>query len=156
MNARAFWLSALIAGAVMGLLANLPILNLINCFLCLWIWLGGALAVYLYRHFHPMGAPPTVGQAALLGIVAGLIAAVIGAFVFTATAAVSMPIMNSLARTFDIQGDLPFQGGNVGSMLATAGGFLILDLILYPLFGALGAMIAASLMRKPAPPTDLA
>jgi hypothetical protein len=150
MNTRAFLLSALIAGAAMGLLANLPILNLINCFFCLWIWLGGALAVYLYRRFHPAFLTPTTGQAALLGIVAGLIAAVIGAVVFSVTAAVSMPIMNSLSQALDIEGDLPFSNNDVGGMLATAGGLLVLDLILYPLFGALGAMIAASVMRKPA------
>jgi hypothetical protein len=105
MNARAFWLSTLIAGALMGLLANLPVLNLINCFLCIWIWLGGALAVYLYRRFHPVGVAPTVGQGALLGIVAGLIAAVVGAVVFTVTGAISMPIFSELARTLRVEGD---------------------------------------------------
>jgi hypothetical protein len=89
----------------MGLLANLPVLNLVNCFLCLWIWLGGALAVYLYRRFHPAGAAPTVGQGALIGIVAGIIAAVVGLFVFTVTGAISMPIFSGLARTFGVEGD---------------------------------------------------
>ena len=100
MNARAFWLSALIAGALMGLLANLPVLNLINCILCIWIWLGGALAVYLYRRYHPANIPPTVGQGALLGVVAGLIAAVVGLVVFMLTGALSMPLFNTLARAF--------------------------------------------------------
>ena len=47
MNTRSFVLSALIAGAAIGVLANLPVLNLINCFLCLWVWIGGLLAVFL-------------------------------------------------------------------------------------------------------------
>jgi len=149
MNSRAFWLSTLIAGSLMGLVANLPILNLVNCFLCIWIWLGGALAVYLYRRFHPAGVAPTVGQGALIGIVAGLIAAVVGAVVFTVTGAISMPLFNSLARAFQIEGELPFQSGSFGEFLGVSAGFFVLNLILYPLFGALGAMIAASLMPKP-------
>jgi len=51
MNTRSFVLSVLIAGVVIGFLANLPILNLINCALCIWVWLGGILAVFLYRRF---------------------------------------------------------------------------------------------------------
>jgi hypothetical protein len=150
MNARAFWLSTLIAGSLMGLLANLPILNLVNCFLCIWIWLGGALAVYLYRRFNPAGVAPTVGQGALIGIVAGLIAAVVGALVFTATGAISMPIFSGLARTFGVEGDFASPSLGLGEFLGVSAGFLLINLVLYPLFGALGAVIAASLMPKPA------
>ena len=150
MNARAFWLSTLTAGALMGLLANLPVLNLINCFLCLWIWLGGALAVYLYRRFHPAGVAPTVGQGALLGIVAGVIAAVVGAVVFTVTGAISMPIISELARTLRIEGDFASPTLGFGEFLGVSVGFFLLNIVLYPLFGALGAIIAASLMPKPA------
>lgn len=148
MNARAFWLSALVAGALMGLFANLPLLNLINCCLCIWIWFGGALAVYLYRRFHPTGVVPTVGQAALLGIVAGLIAAVAGLVVYTATSPISIPLFNSLARFLQVEGDLPFDVSG-GTIIGSAITFFVLNMVLYPLFGALGAIIAASLMPKP-------
>lgn len=150
MNTRAFLLSTLIAGALMGLLANLPVLNLINCCLCIWIWLGGALVVILYRQFHPEGVGATVGQGALLGIVAGLIAAVVGAVVFTVTAPISMPLFNNLARSLQIQGDLPFRSNNFGDILGASVIFFLMNVVLYPLFGALGAIIAASLMKKPA------
>jgi hypothetical protein len=150
MNSRAFLLSTLIAGSAMGLLGNLPLLNLINCCLCLWIWLGGALAVILYRRFNPEGVGATAGQAVLLGIVAGLIAAVVGALVFLVTAPISMPLFNSLARSLQIQGDLPLQSNSFGDVLGASVIFFVIDVVLYSLFGALGAMIAASLTKQPA------
>ena len=45
MNARAFWLSALVGGLVIGFLGNLPLLNFVNCLLCIWVWLGAGLGL---------------------------------------------------------------------------------------------------------------
>lgn len=70
--------------------------------------------------------------------------------VYALTSFISMPLFNSLAQSFDIQGDLPFQSGGAGALVASAFFFLVVDAILYPLFGALGAYVASALMRKPA------
>ena len=150
MSTRSFWLSVLIAGAVTGLLGNLPLLNLINCALCIFVWLGGALAVYLYRRYeHGLGILST-GQAAGLGAVTGLIGAAVGAVVSLATSAISIPLFNLVLRSLQVQGPLPFRN-DVGGVLGPAFVFFCVDLVLYPLFGALGAMIAGSMLKPPAP-----
>ncbi len=148
MNTRAFLLAVLIAGVVIGFLGNLPILNLINCALCVWVWLGGALAVLLYRRLQH-GRPTTVttGQGAGLGALAGLIGAVIGVFVFLVTSPLSIPLMNALALNLGVQGDMPFRSSTIGEIVATAFIFLVVDAVLYPLFGALGGVIAAALTK---------
>ena len=98
MNSRSFLLSTLIAGIVIGFLANLPLLNLINCALCIWVWIGGALAVLLYRRFQHGEPGPSVGQGAGLGALSGLIGALVGAVVFFVTSPLSIPLFNNLAR----------------------------------------------------------
>jgi hypothetical protein len=153
MNTRSFLLSALFAGLAIGVLGNLPLLNLINCFLCIWVWLGGFLAVYLYRRYQHGESTLSAAQGAGLGALSGLIGAFIGVVVYALTSFLSIPLFNSLARFFEIEGDLPFQSGGPQSVLASTFIFLIVDVILYPLFGALSGMIAASLFWKEARPS---
>lgn len=145
MNSRSFLLSAAIAGVIIGLLANLPILNIINCFLCLWVWVGGAAAVFIYGKFQPGGPGLKGGQGAGLGALAGLIGAFVGIFVNAATSFISVPMFNELARWFQVEGDLPFRSGGFPALFASTFFFFILDAIFYPLFGALSGWIAASL-----------
>jgi hypothetical protein len=147
MNTRSLFLSALIAGVVIGLLGNLPVLNLINCFLCIWVWVGGFLAVMLYRRYE-QGVSPTTGQGAGIGALAGLIGAVVGIMVNLLTSFISAPVYGSIADLLNIQGDLPFQSGNFVGALISAFFFFALDVVLYPIFGALSGMITASLTKK--------
>ena len=148
MNTRAFLLSAGIAGLAAGILGNLPLLNLVNCILCVWVWLGGVLAVYLYRRYRPADPGLTAAQGAGLGAVTGLIAAVVGFVVFLVSGSLSLPLMERMARAFQLEGDLPLQTGGWGGMIVQALIFLALDLVLYPLFGALAGMIAANVFWK--------
>ncbi len=147
MNTRSFVLAVLIAGVTIGLLANLPVLNLINCALCVWVWFGGALAVLLYRWFEHGEVPVGAGQGAGLGAVSGIIGALFGSVVFLLTSPISIPLFNGLARSLGVQGEMPFRSSSIGEVVATAFVFLVLDAVLYPVFGALGAVIAASLTR---------
>ena len=151
MNTRAFMLSALIAGLVIGLLGSLPLINFVNCLLCLWVWVGGFFAVYLYRRNTPGGVPLTLAQGTGLGAAAGVIGAFIGLLVYLATGALTMPMMNELARTLEI--DLPQQSGGFGDTLIGGLIFLVIDLVLYPLFGAIAGLLGANLLwKKPSQP----
>jgi hypothetical protein len=150
MNTRSFFLSVLIAGLVTGVLGNLPILNLINCALCVFAWLGGILAVFLYKRFQRGGPVATIGQGAGLGALTGLIGAIVGAVVYAVTSPLSIPLFNGMIRFFQIEGDFPFtRGVEFGEIVASTFFFLIVDAILYPLFGAIAGMIAASLIKEP-------
>ena len=151
MNSRSVLPSVLIAGVVIGLLGNLPILNLVNCVLCLWVWVGGALAIILYRRFQRGQPGPTPAQGAVLGALSGLVGAFLGAVVFFATASISGPILESLARTLQVEGDLPIGAGTPAEYLSQTLIFLVIDVVLYPLFGALSGFIAANMGKaKPA------
>ncbi len=132
----------------MGLLGNLPLLNIVNCILCLWVWLGGGLAVIFYRRFQRGGPDPSTGQAAALGAIAGVIGALIGAVVYFATASISAPIMEGMMRALDVQSDLQFGAQNPGSALGGTLTFMVIDLVLYPIFGALGGLVTANIIRN--------
>lgn len=149
MNTRSFLLSTLIAGVVIGFLGNLPVLNLINCALCIWVWFGGALAVFLYRWFQRGKPGLSVAQGAGLGALSGLIGALVGVVVFAVTSPLSIRLFNNLARGLGVEGDLPFRAGGFWEIVSTALIFLVLDAVLYPIFGALGGAIAASITKEP-------
>jgi hypothetical protein len=149
MNTRSLVFTVLIAGTIIGVLANLPVLNLINCALCIWVWVGGSLAVFIYRRFQRGQPGPTAAQGAGLGALSGLVGTVVGAGVFLVTSPISIPIFNSLARAFRIEGELPFRSGTFADYVAQAFIFLVIDAVLYPIFGALSGMITANLTKKP-------
>jgi hypothetical protein len=160
MNSRSFVLSTLIAGVVMGVLANLPLLNFLNCILCLWIWVGGILGVFLYKQFQHGESALTPGQGAGLGALAGLIGVVVGLVVYAATSFISMPMMAALARYLRVQGDLPFNQVGPWAMISTAIFFTLVNMVAYPAFGALSGFVGGSLIQAkappPAPPADAA
>ena len=113
MNTRSFLLSALIAGLVIGFLGNLPLLNIVNCFLCIFVWIGGILAVFLYGRFQHGQDRLSAGQGAGLGAVAGVIGVFVGMLVYMVTSAITAPLMTSLARALQIQGDMPWSSGGI-------------------------------------------
>lgn len=148
MNSRSFVLSAVIAGMVIGLLANLPLFNLINCILCLFVWVGGLLAVFLYGRFQHGGPGLTAAQGAGLGALAGLIGAFVGIFVNGLTSFISVPVFADFARFLKIEGSFPLSAGDLPSIIKSTFFFFILDALFYPLFGAISGFIGASLTGK--------
>jgi hypothetical protein len=147
MNTRSYFLSALIAGAVIGVLGNFPLVNFVNCLLCIWVWLGAGLAVFLYTRFQPGDPSLTVGQGAGLGAVSGVIGALVGAVVYALTSFITLPMFQSIVDAIEEQGiSTQLSSGFWGFF--GVGFFACLNLILYPLFGALGGLIGASLFRK--------
>ena len=147
MNTRSLLLSALIAGVVLGVLGNLPVLNFINCFLCLWVWLGGIFAVYLYNRYERNRtqldqASATVGQGAGVGALAGVVGAFVGVFVYALTSFISTPMLESLARSLDRN------MFNPGTGIGRAMTFFFFDIFLYPFFGAIGGLLGAGVFWK--------
>jgi hypothetical protein len=79
---------ALLGGLFIGVLSALPVVNLANC-CCLWVIGGGMLAAYLDQ------APNRAGNIAR-GALDGLLAGVIGAFVFLMASTVIGTLMAPL------------------------------------------------------------
>ena len=81
---------ALLGGLFIGVLSALPLVNVGNC-CCLWIIGGGMLAAYLDQ---APGQPRNVARGALDGLLAG----VVGAFVYLMASAVISTVMAPLQQ----------------------------------------------------------
>jgi hypothetical protein len=73
-----------IAGGIFGVLSGLPLVGAVNCACCALVVGGGVLAAFLYsRSCRDAGVPFTPGRGALVGLVAGLVHAVVATTVST-------------------------------------------------------------------------
>ena len=144
---------ALLGGVFMGVLAALPI---VNCCCCIWMLAGGALAVYLRQQSLPYQIQ--VAEGALLGLIAGVVGAVIGTLLSIPIEAVTGPLMQSwVERMVSGNPDMPPEFRDVLGRTRTGGaarwifGFIV-ALIVYPIFGMLGGLLGAVIFKKDLPP----
>jgi len=146
MNTRSLLIAAGIAGAVMALLSNLPVLYLGNCLACMWLWTSGILGTWLYRRFE---GSTTAGQGAVVGVISGFLGAIIGTILGTIFGGAG------LASLFASQSSTAEEllGGAAGPF-AVAGTFSLLGLLfnifIYPFFGAIGGAVGGVIFGKPA------
>ena len=73
MNGLSYKKPALVGGALVAVLSNIPIVNLVNVCLCLWAWVGGAVAAKLL--VDRAAQPLTSREGARVGLLAGLLGA---------------------------------------------------------------------------------
>lgn len=78
----------------LGLLSSLPLINMGNCFCCMWVLGGGGIAAFLVTKQRPGGI--TYGDGAFAGVLSGLVGAVVGTLV-------SIPMRILSARMFGSQ-----------------------------------------------------
>ncbi len=148
MNTRNLLISAGVGGLAMGVLSSVPIVNLANCILCLWVWAGGVLAVYMYARME--NTTLTSGQGAIIGAVAGLAGAIVATILGLLFGTAALAAMSALNQSGvgDITSGLASQG--IGSAM----GFLI-QIVIFPGFGALAGLVGVELFAKakqPQPP----
>lgn len=73
---------ALIGGGVFGFLSGVPLVGALNCMCCALVVAGGFVAAYLYsRPCKDAGVPFAAGNGALVGLIAGVIHAVVATVV---------------------------------------------------------------------------
>jgi len=147
MNIRNLLITAGIAGVVMALLSNLPVLYFGNCLACMWLWASGILGAFLYHRFEGSASSLTAGQGAVIGVVSGLVGAIVGAIVSTLFG--GFGLANLLGSQANNANEL--LGTSIGS-LATAGSFSLIGLcftaFIYPVFGAIGGAIGGVIFGK--------
>ncbi len=149
---------ALIGGSIMGVLSSVPIINLGNCFCCMWIILGGGVGAYFYWRELSHGTEFTAGEGALVGFLSGIFGALFGTLIsyfFIAATGLNwfQQIMNGFIETGE---DIPpefedwletFEEGGIYSSF-----FVFIDLffrvVLDSIFGTLGGIIGAAIFRK--------
>ena len=148
---------ALLGGVVIGVLSALPIINLANC-CCAWILFGGGLAAYLMQQQRP--APISVGDGALVGLLAGIIGALIWTVVAIPISAMmigfeSGMLDNVLSNASEMPPDVrsfleSLRSGPVRGLAAVIGFFI--TMCVCSVFGMLGGLFGALFFRKNEPP----
>lgn len=144
LNNSSMFFAAGVAGAVAGLASSLPIINLLNCLLCGWIWIGGIAAVYLYNGREPIKLQPA--QGALVGALAGVVASIVT--VVLSMALGGFGVAAASLNDPEIAQYLDQFGGRevVGGLAASFG--LVCNVVIYGGFGALGGLIGAALFKN--------
>ena len=123
-----------------ALFSNLPFIGLLNCLLCAGFWLGAIFAVWLYRK---LSGSLTTRQAAMVGLLTGICAGVLGIFLSFA----------GLAGAQGIESAISGLGGadaaeEVAAIPAWTGiVFNIVGTLLNVLFGWLGGIIGGRIFK---------
>ena len=138
----------------MGVLSALPIVAVGNVCCCLWVVSGGVVAAYVLQQNDRAAITP--GDGAIVGLMAG----VIGAFVYLV---LSIPINLVMAPMQRALLERLIEGGNVppefrDAMSSYVGGIAGVILGFFTtlfaglIFSTLGGLIGALIFRKPMPP----
>lgn len=149
---------ALLAGVFIGVLSALPIISAGNCLCCLWVVSGGVLAAYLLQ--QNQATPIDSGDGAIVGLLAGLVGAVLASLLAIPIQMVMGPMSADMFRRIAEQaGDAPpefrtlleqFATGSVGVVAVLVG--LVFNLIFFSVFGLLGGLLGQAFFRKSTPP----
>ncbi len=136
---------ALIGGVAYAIASAIPFLNLVNVACCILTVMGGVLAAYLYMKNAPPSAKAPLGDGLKLGLLAGLIGAVVFALI-------SIP-MAMLIPWWPF-GPPPLENlpPEVASMLSSpvplAIFFGLISLIIDPIFCGVGGVIGVAIFNK--------
>jgi hypothetical protein len=147
----------LIGGLVMGVLSALPIISAGNLCCCLWIIAGGLVAAYVLQQNQP--APITPGDGALVGLLAGLLGAVVYLVLSIPITFLVAPLQRQvLERLMERTNGMPpefreYMGSYVGGAIGLLIGFVFM-LMLGAVFSTLGGLLGAVFFRRGLPPGD--
>jgi hypothetical protein len=153
MKSSSMLVAAGVGGLIMLALTKIPLISCLNCLFCIGIWGSGILTVWFYRQMEKDQPGLDIGQGILLGILAGVAAAVLASVVGAVfSGANTLASLDQLRNVNGVSERFPFLSGYYfqratlfsGSLI----GGLLCNLILYPLFGAIGGAIATGIIWK--------
>lgn len=149
---KIIWKNILIGGTAAGIVSIIPIINILNLFLMLWMGCGGALAVYLTMRENNYRKPKT-SEALLTGALSGVWGCtILGVFVYIALTRISpekFAKAASLLQAFfpNIREEFAhlFQDNNLQSLFLM---IFALLMVLSIISGAAGGIISKSMSYK--------
>lgn len=148
---------ALLGGVTIGVLSALPVINLANC-CCAWILFGGALSAYLMQQNHP--EPIMIGDGAIVGLLAGVIGAFVWLVVSVPISAMMAPFQSEMANRAmrdaaemapELRGIFENLAGAPAIGIGLIFGFFVM-LCVSTVFGMLGGLFGALMFKKQQPP----
>ena len=140
MNIKNLIISSLIGGIVIAALANIPVINVINCLLCIGYWAGAILAVWLYRRFE---GSLTLGQGVAVGALAGVWSGLINFIVGLVGAASIATVLSTVEQVLPAD-TLNLDGDFIGRIAFLAN---IFGIFLNIFLGTLGGLIGGAIFQ---------
>ena len=140
MNIKNLIISSLIGGIVIAALANIPVIQLINCLLCTGYWIGSILAVWLYKRFQ---GSLTLGQGVAIGALAGVWSGLINFILGLISAAGIATIISAVDQVIPAE-TLDLQGNFIGQMAILVNVFLVFFNIF---LGTIGGLIGGAIFQ---------
>lgn len=155
-NKAGMFIPALIGGTIAGVLSGIP---LVNCLCCLWIIGGGIIAAHFLAKESP--TPLTSGDGAIVGVFAGLIAAVVDFLVSIPLA----PITNNFLRGMfekiaEYAEEMPagwedwLESNTWETSIPMFFFGLVINAVIFSLLSALGGIIGVSLFKRKSAPAS--
>ena len=146
---------AILGGLFIGVLSGLPVINMVNMCCCAGVIAGGVLVTYLLQQNTPL--PVATSEAAIQGLLAGVIGGVIMSLITAAMASITGPVMieqfrDQISGNADIPPELRdnmlrFMTGTNMAVLS-----LVITVPLYAVFSMAGALLGLAFFRKKTPP----
>ena len=142
---------ALLGGLFVGILSSLPLISALNACCCLWVVAGGVLTAYLRQQQLPEAIE--AGEAALGGLLAGAIGALLTIVATMALLNVTGPVwQDQLRRELESNPDIPLQVRDMVLRMTSGSGLALLQigitLPLYAVFGMLGGLLGMAFFKK--------
>jgi hypothetical protein len=140
MNTKNLFIASLIGALVTTALANIPIVNLLNCLLCLPFWSGPLLAVWYYK--RQTGAV-SMNHAISVGALTGLFGGVLGFLLSLVGMAGASGLVNQMGKYLPAESIPPELLAGPTAFLFTFAGVLT-NIV----FGVIGGLIAGAIFKE--------
>lgn len=147
---------ALLGGLFIGVLSSLPVVGSANACCCLWVVVGGLLTVYLQQ--QRQSAPVESAEAALFGLVAGLVGALLYVAVVGVllSGAMGMQLVEQFRTAVANNPQVPADVRDRVLGIIGSGAFVMLFAAIliptYAVFSMLGALLGLAIFKKKTPP----
>lgn len=144
----------LLGGLFIGVLSALPVVGYLNGCCCLWVVCGGLLTTYLLQQNRT--APVESGEAAIGGLLAGILGAVLYLVVQAIIVMVSGETINATVQEALANQQLPPELRDRVEQLMHGPNLMLLSaavtLPVYAVVGMLGALLGVAIFKKKTPP----
>lgn len=142
MNTKNLWIAALIGAVVTTFFANFPVINVLNCLVCLPFWGGPLLAVWFYKR---QSGTMNMNQAISVGLLAGFLAGALG-FLFSLIGMAGAASLVGLLNQYMQPEDMPIWLTGAGALM-----FTLIGVITNIIFGLIGGMVGGAIWQDKVP-----